>query len=355
VLRKVRLDKARTGVVVARAILSLDGVVLLSEGAVLTREYKEKLQNYGITEIYIEDHFSEGITVPELIRDEVITEVKSQVKKLMTSPSVKVSVDVKKVGEIVERLIANILDSDKIVASLCDVRSIDEYTFSHSVNVSVISIVTGIGAGFKEDTLKDLGIGALLHDLGKVKVDDAILRKPGSLTSIEYDEVKRHTLYGYEILKNSGNISQDACDIALSHHERLDGSGYPRKLRNNDILTFARIVAIADVYDALTTDKVYRRKMMPHDVLDYMLSLGGKHFDKNLLDTFVRHIAYYPVGTAVILNSGEKGLVSEYNPYFPNRPVVRVVIDEDGHVLKKFREVDLSKKLEYRVVAIWDI
>ena len=240
----------------------------------------------------------------------------------MTSPSVKVSVDVKKAGEIVERLIANILDSDKIVASLCDVRSIDEYTFSHSVNVSVISIVTGIGAGFKEDTHKDLGIGALLHDLGKVKVDDAILRKPGSLTSIEYDEVKRHTLYGYEILKNSGNISQDACDIALSHHERLDGSGYPRKLRNNDILTFARIVAIADVYDALTTDKVYRRKMMPHDVLDYMLSLGGKHFDKNLL-TPLSGIYYYPVGTAVI-PPGEKGFVSEYNPYFPNRPVVWV-------------------------------
>jgi len=354
-LRKVRLDKAPTGSVIARSIYNLDGVVLLSEGAVLTREHKDKLHNYGITEIYIEDPFSEGIKIPEIIREEVIIEVKSQVKKMMTSPSIKVSVDVKKVREIVEKLIANILDNEQIVASLCDVRSIDEYTFSHSVNVSVISIVTGIGLGMKEDTLRDLGIGALLHDIGKVMIDDSILNKPSSLTSLEYDEVKRHTQYGYEILKNSGNISQEACDVALSHHERLDGSGYPRKLRNNDIQTFARIVAIADVYDALTTDKVYRRKMMPHDVLDYMLSLGGRHFDKNILDAFVRHIAYYPVGTAVILNSGEKGLVSEYNPYFPNRPVVRVVIDEDGHILKKFREVDLSKKLEYRVVAIWDI
>lgn len=354
-MRKVRLDKAPTGSVIARSIYNLDGVVLLSEGAVLTREHKDKLHNYGITEIYIEDPFSEGIKIPEIIREEVIIEVKSQVKKMMTSPSIKVSVDVKKVREIVEKLIANILDNEQIVASLCDVRSIDEYTFSHSVNVSVISIVTGIGLGMKEDTLRDLGIGALLHDIGKVMIDDSILNKPSSLTSLEYDEVKRHTQYGYEILKNSGNISQEACDVALSHHERLDGSGYPRKLRNNDIQTFARIVAIADVYDALTTDKVYRRKMMPHDVLDYMLSLGGRHFDKNILDAFVRHIAYYPVGTAVILNSGEKGLVSEYNPYFPNRPVVRVVIDEDGHILKKFREVDLSKKLEYRVVAIWDI
>ncbi len=354
-MRRVRLDKAQTGAVVARAIHTLDGVFLLSAGTVLTPEHKEKLQNYGITEIYIEDTISEGIEIPELIREEVMTEVKSQVKKMMTSPSIKVSVDVKKVGEIVERLIANILENDRIVASLCDVRSIDEYTFSHSVNVSVISIVTGIGVGMKEDTLRDLGIGALLRDLGKVMVDDTILRKPTNLTSIEYDEVKKHTYYGYEILQKSENISREACDIALSHHERLDGSGYPRRLKSSDIQIFARIAAIADVYDALTTDKVYRRKMMPHDVLDYMLSLGGKHFDKSLLDAFVRHIAYYPVGTAVILNSGEKGLVSEYNPYFPNRPVVRVVIDESGHSLKKYREVDLSKKLEYRVVAIWDI
>jgi HD-GYP domain-containing protein (c-di-GMP phosphodiesterase class II) len=354
-LRKVRLDKAQTGVVVARAIHTLDGVVLLSSGVRLTREHKDKLLNYGITEIYIEDPYSEGISIPELIREEVITEVKAQVKNLMTSPSVKVSVDAKKVGEIVEKLISNILNNEEIVASLCDVRSIDEYTFSHSVNVSVISIVTGLGIGMKGDSLRDLGIGALLHDLGKIMIDDTILKKPGSLTSAEYDEVKRHTQYGYEILNNSEKISRDACDIALSHHERLDGSGYPKKLKGSDIQVPARIVAIADVYDALTTDRVYRRKMMPHDVLDYLLSLGGKHFDKNLLDAFVRHIAYYPVGTAVILNSGEKGLVSEYNPYFPNRPVVRVVMDENGHTIRNGKEVDLSHKLEYRVVAIWDI
>lgn len=354
-MRKVRLEKAQTGMIVARAIYTLDGVVLLAAGARLTREHKEKLQNYGITEIFIDDPYSEGIAVPELIREEVITDVKAQVKQLMTSPSVKVSVDAKRVAGIVETLISNILENERIVASLCDVRSIDEYTFSHSVNVCVISLVTGIGIGMRNGELHELGIGALLHDIGKVMVDDEILQKPGSLLSFEFDEVKKHTWYGYEILKNSAGISQTACDIALSHHERLDGTGYPRKLKSSEIQVPARIVAIADVYDALTTDRVYRKKMMPHDVLDYMLSLGGKQFDKSLLDAFVRHVAYYPVGTAVILNSGEKGLVSEYNPYFPNRPVVRVVIDENGRTLKKYREVDLSQKLEYRVVAIWDI
>ena len=354
-MRRVSLDNTQTGVIVARTIHTLDGIVLLAAGAELTYELKDKLTKNGITEVYIDDSISEGIPVPELIKEEIITDVKSQVKRLMTSPSIKVSVDGKKVAEIVDRLLANILQSDDIVTSLSDIRSIDEYTFSHSVNVCIMSIVTGIGIGIKGDNLRDLGVGSLLHDIGKIMVDNAILQKPASLTHTEFDEVKKHTIYGYEILKNSAGISQTACAIALSHHERMDGSGYPHNLKNSDIELPARIVAIADVYDALTTDRVYRRKMLPHDVLDYILSLGNKHFDKIILDAFVRHIAYYPVGTAVVLNSGEKGLVSRYNSYYPNRPVVRIVIDENSKMLQTHREVDLSKKLEYRVVAIWDI
>lgn len=354
-MRKVCLKNVQTGVVVARTIHNLDGVVLLAAGTRLTHEHKEKLSCYGITEIFIDDPISEGIIVPELIKEEIITDVKSQVKRMMTSPSIKVSVDTKRIGEIVDKLITSILENQEIIVNLCDIRSIDEYTYSHSVNVCVISMVTGIGIGMKGDDLRQLGIGALLHDVGKVMVDDAILKKSASLTIAEYEEVKKHARYGYEILKRSESISETACEIVLHHHERLDGSGYPHKLKNNDIKIQARIVAIADTYDALTTDRVYRRKMMPHDVLDYLLSLGNKHFDKSLLDTFVRHIAYYPVGTAVILNSGEKGLVSVYKPYFPHRPVVRVVMDKNGHILQNCREVDLSKKLDYRVVSIWDV
>lgn len=354
-MRRVSLDGAQTGVTVARTIYSLDGIVLLTAGTELTRERKEKLLNIGITELYIDDRLSEGIAVPELVREEIVADVKSQVKMLMTSPSIKVSVDGKRVAEIVERLISDILQNDDIIVSLSDIRSIDEYTFSHSVNVCIMSVVTGIGLGVKGDNLRDLGVGSLMHDIGKTMIDNSILQKPASLTCLEFDEVRKHTVYGYEILKNSRDLTQTACSIALSHHERLDGSGYPYSLKGNEIDIPSRIVAVADVYDALTTNKAYRAKMMPHDVLDYILSLGNKHFDKNILDAFVRHIAYYPVGTAVVLNSGEKGLVSRYNQYYPNRPVIRIVMDEDGQMLQKHKEVDLSKKLEYRVVAIWDI
>ncbi len=354
-MRKVSLERAQPGVHVARTILSLDGIILLSAGAELTEDMIIKLRHYSISELYIEDELSKGILVPEIIKEEIITEVKSQIKNVMTTPTIKVSVDGKKVLEIVDKLMTNILQSDNIVMNLSDIRSVDDYTFSHSVNVCIFSLITGVSMGVKGDNLKDLGVGALLHDIGKVRIDEAILQKPSSLTVSEYDETRRHTVYGYEILRNSRDINSTAHIIALYHHERIDGSGYPYKLKNTDIPMPARIVAVADVFDALTTDRVYRKKMLPNEVVDYMCSLSNKHFDKLVLDAFIRHVAHYPIGTAIVLNSGEKGLVSKYNPDYPSRPVIRVVIDENGKMLYKHKEVDLSRNPEYRIMDIWDI
>ncbi len=354
-MRKVSLDRTRAGVRLARTILSLDGIVLLSAGTILTEELITTLESYSFTEIYIEDDLSKGITTPEVVRDEIVTEVKAKIKQIMTTPSIRISLDGKKILEIVDKLLNNILQNDHIILSLSDIRSIDDYTFSHSVNVCILSLITGVTLGIKGDNLRDLGIGALLHDIGKIMISEDILQKPSCLSINEFDEVKRHTVYGFEILKNSTNINPTAHAIALYHHERVDGSGYPYNLKNVDIPIAARIVAVADVYDALTTDRVYRKKMLPHEVVDYMYSLSNKHFEKTVLDAFTRHVAHFPIGTAVLLNSGEKGLVSRYNPHFPNRPVIRIVMDEAGKMLVNHKEVDLSKKLEYRIIDIWDI
>ena len=181
------------------------------------------------------------------------------------------------------------------------------------------------------------------------------MKKPTNLTIAEYENVKKHTIYGYEIIRNSSNIHPVVQDISLYHHERIDGSGYPYKLKGNDIPRMAKIVAIADVFDALTTDRVYRRKMHVSQVVDYMYSLANKHFDKKFLECFFRHIANYPIGTGVVLNTGEKGLVSRYNPFWPSRPVIRILIDEDGQKLTNYKECDLSIKPDYYISDIWDI
>ncbi len=313
------------------------------------------MQKYHITEIYIEDDLSRGISVTQTLKEEIIVDVKTKVKALMTSPTIKIAVNAQKVLKMVGTLLNEILKNDFITMNLYDVRSIDDYTYSHSVNVAIFSLITGFAVGLRGNPLKELGVGALLHDIGKVMVDDSILHKPTNLTVNEYDEVKKHTVYGYEILKNSKDISETACYIALYHHERTDGSGYPYHLDNSVIPLQAKIVAIADVYDALTTDRVYRKRMYPHEVVDYMCSLSQKHFDKALLDAFTSHITSYPIGTAVMLNTGEKGIVASHNKGFPNKPIIHVVVDKNKEKLETAKEVNLFISPEIRIVDIWDI
>jgi len=354
-VRRINLDHIQAGATLAKSIITLEGTILLSAGTELNEEHIKRLQLYGITEIFIEDDISRNIHVQELIREEIVLEAKQLVKETMVNTSITTSIDGKKLMEIVDKLIEGILANEDIIATLCDIRSLDDYTFSHSVNVCIYSLVIGIGMGYVGDSLRELGIGSMLHDIGKVKIPQHILQKPGRLTVDEFDEIKKHTIYGSVILKDAHGINMTASLIALSHHERSDGSGYPHHLKNDNIYKAARIVAVSDVYDALTTDRVYRNKLMHHEVADYITSLASHHFDQKVVDTFIRYVAYYPVGTAIILNNGEKGLVSKYNKYFPTRPVVRIVMDEEGKMLPKHKEVDLNERLEYRIVKVWDI
>ncbi|NLM10458.1 MAG: HD-GYP domain-containing protein [Clostridiaceae bacterium] len=354
-MRRVNLDKIQSGAILAKTVMTLEGRVLLASGMKLTEEYKRKLKANGITEIYIEDEISKNLHVPEVVHEEIISEAKRKIKLMMNNPSIKTSIDGFQVMKIVEKIITDILLNKDIVANLSDIRSVDDYTFSHSVNVCILSLIIGIGFGYSGDKLRELGVGSILHDIGKVMISQEILKKPVQLSSKEFEEIKKHTIYGYELLKKTKGITMMASHISLGHHERLDGSGYPYQLRGNDIHKAARIVAVSDVYDALTTDRVYRKKLMPHEVIDYITSLASYHFDQEVVDVFIRYIAYYPVGTGVILNTGEKGIVKKYNKKYPTRPVVRVVMDAEGKMLSKHKEVDLSNELKYRIVEIWDI
>lgn len=354
-MRKIDLCRAKPGYYTARTIQTLDGIILLPAGTKLTDESINHLKRYHITAIYIEDDLSRGITVTDTIKEELISDVKHKIKTMMLSYTFEHFVDGKKIIKMVEMLLCEILKNDFMIINLSDIRSTDDYTYSHSVNVAILSLITGIKLGFRGSSLKDIGVGAMLHDIGKVMVNNSILKKPTNLTMNEYEEVKRHTVYGYEILKESKDVPQIACIIALYHHERNDGSGYPYNLKNNEIPLQARIVAIADVYDALTTDRIYRQKMRPHEVVDYMCSLSSRCFDNTVLNALIGNIANYPTGTGVKLNTGEKGLVAKYNKNFPNKPIIRVVIDENGEKLNKPKEINMLRQAEYKIIDIWDI
>ncbi|MCX7843513.1 MAG: HD domain-containing protein [Clostridia bacterium] len=354
-MRRIHLDNILPGMKLGKTIFTSEGKVLLAAGIELRNNYIDKLRNNGIFEIFIEDDISYHVDIPDVICEKTRLQAKIIVKKLMESSSFCSTINIGKVKEIIDKIIDELLSSKSILVSLSEIKSVDDYTFEHSVNVCILSLITGIGLGFNLTRLMDLGVGALLHDIGKMRIPEEILKKPSQLTVEEFEEIKKHTIYGYEILKNNPNVSMISAFIAFAHHERFDGSGYPLQLKSENIHQCARIVAVADVYDALTSDRVYRKKLRPHQVVEYITSLGSHHFDNDIVQEFIKYISVYPVGTGVVLSTKERGLVVRVDKSFPTRPVVRIVYNEFFERLAVCRELDLSKILNIHIVDCCEI
>ncbi len=342
-MRRVSIDSIQTGVKLARTIFSSDGAVLLAEGVELTKANAGRLKMYGINDIYLQDDISAGIEAKDVIEEQTHNEAVVLVKKTMNNYQFSPSLDVTEVKTVVNKILDELLKNKDILFNLSQIRSVDDYTFEHSVNVCILSLITGIGLGFDRQRLRELGIGAMLHDIGKLCIPREILKKPLQLTVEEFEEIKKHTILGYELLKKSGQVDLVSAYIAFGHHERYDGSGYPLQLKNENIQICARIVAVADVYDALTSDRVYRKKLKPNEVYEYITTLGVHHFDPRVIESFVKYVSIYPIGTGVLLNTKERGIVVRDNRLMPTRPVVRIVYNDAMKKLNIFKEIDLSE------------
>lgn len=211
-------------------------------------------------------------------------------------------------------------------AMLCmtRIRHKDEYLLEHSVNVATMMGILAKAKGYNNNTQRELIMGGLLHDIGKILVPDSILHKAGKLTADEWEEMKRHVQYGQEALARTPGVSPIVKSICGLHHERLDGSGYPLGLEAQEISTFGRMASIVDVYDAITADRVYHQGMSPTDAMRKLVDWSGNHLDKELVYQFIRTISIYPSGSVVELDNGLVGFVSTPNHSQPDRPVVDV-------------------------------
>lgn len=225
---------------------------------------------------------------------------------------------------------------------LHNMRKITDSTYAHSLNVSLISRMIGMWQDYNADDLETLTLGGLLHDIGKSKIPPEIINKPGRLTPEEYELVKKHSEYGYELLKNQ-NVSVRIKKIALTHHERCDGSGYPIGLIGDDIDDFANIVAIADVYDAMTADRCYRRGVCPFEVIATFEREGLGKYKPQFITSFLEHIANTYINNDVMLSNGMTGKIVLINKHRLTHPVVRL---EDGIF------INLEKRPELYVQTI---
>lgn len=249
------------------------------------------------------------------------------------------------IGSIFDEL----LQRPKVLDYLNIIRSFDSYIFAHSINVSLMSLLAGIFLETSRDDLLSLGLGGLLHDLGQTKVNKEILYKPGALTINEYREIKRHTQMGYQLLQDFNN--PPVAQIALQHHERLDGSGYPQNLKDKDIHPLTRIISITDVFDALLTDRPYREAYLPHEAAE-IISSGEGHFDQFIAKVFLENISIYPVGSIVELNTGDIGIVIDVNKGKHTQPIIRLFCNHLGERITEFKEFDLSTENSIFIVKI---
>lgn len=347
VVQRVLVSQLQEGMITARNIFSADGLMLLAADKEVSIHYIKRLEELGIYAIYVRNPFCEDVEIPTLLSEETRQQAVRTVKRgfdLLREKRSNVNFDeIKRFGI---KLVSEILRNRNAMVHLTEIRTHDDYTFSHSVDVASLAVLVASNLGYTEDKLRELAIGALLHDVGKVQVNPELLNKPSSLTDDEMANMRGHALFGFEILRRQRErLSLPAIHIALQHHEKFDGSGYPRGLKGDDILFHARIVAIADVYDAITSDRPYRKALLPHDAFEIMQMSAGFHFDPAILPAFLSRIAVYPIGTIVKLNTGDIGVVIFVEPGLPTRPVLRLIMDARRRLYPKGTDLDMRNHL----------
>lgn len=248
------------------------------------------------------------------------------------------------IDDMLEPLYDAILNDEQFTRKMWQMHAYDDYTFDHSVRVSMISGLLAKWCGLSNEQIKDAALAGLPHDIGKCNIPDNILNKPGPLTIEEFKVMKTHAILGYILAKDIPNISYDVLLGIMHHHERMDGSGYPNGLKGNDISYMARIVAIADVYCAMTQDRVYKKAMHPFETMSFMLEKCHMTLDFSISKTFLSNISHFYIGHMVELNNTERGEIIMTYKDDPARPLVRV--GEDYFDLRRHIDLEIVSMLE---------
>ena len=383
-MRRMHIQNVTPGMVLGKAIYGDNYEVLLNKGVVLIEDYINRLKNRGFIKVYIDDEETADVVIKDPISDKIrIMATKDILKTYELTQSAIVNIEAETTEAVIKSIntpkiknafqesqpfkqmckdINSFVDelmNENILSGLNSIKSFDNYTFEHSVDTAVLSIIIAKRLFLNKDKLRQIAIGEFLHDIGKIFIDEKIINKPGKLTAEEYEQVKQHTTYGYELLKDIDNIGEASRHIPYQHHERQDGKGYPRCLRGNNkiddgsvgyaeqdkMIMIAEIAAIADVYDACISDRPYRKGLSPDFVYELIKNGSGTQFNRELVDCFLGVMPKYPVGSEVRIKNGIykdfTGVVMSLNTQQLAKPKVKLLCDAKKNKIKPF-EIDLS-------------
>lgn len=351
IMRLVATTSIKPGEILGQTIFRDSGTVLLHSGVALSERLITRLEEQGITYVYIQDEVTKDIDVKPAISERLRQEAVSSMKEIfnnirkekLITKSFSLDDQGKNITDIITKMMDELNNHDETINLLTDIYLTDDYIFQHSLNVTIYALAIGANLKLNAKELTELGKGALLHDIGKVFIDPEVLQKPDKLSNEEYEMMKTHTTLGYEFLRKNHTISSVIAHCAFQHHERIDGTGYPRGIKGKDIHLFAQIIGVADVFDAVTSNRVYRKAMLPHEGLELLYTSAINQFDIRIVEAFKNSVAVYPNGITVRLNDDRLGVVLKQNKHICDRPIVRI-LKEDTKTIEPYT-IDLSKEL----------
>jgi putative nucleotidyltransferase with HDIG domain len=310
-MKYIRPENLEVGMILANPVYDEKGLCLLAANKELTPDIISKLQERHCG-LYIFDEFSKFEDINIIISDDVRNAIMTNTEQLKIDSVLFYS------NMIVEKL----LQEENILMDTGTLKEYDQSIYEHSLNVAMLATNTAIGMGLSNEELQHVAQAALLHDIGKQMVPLEILNKEGELTKDEFELIRCHPQFGYDMLYSDNRIHPEVRSAILCHHENYNGKGYPNKLSGNNIPLIARIIRIADTYDAMYHKRSYKNPLPASEVLEYLMSNNGALFDLSIMQVFLQYIVLYPVGTDVVLSTGEKARVIKNRAKAVNRPVV---------------------------------
>lgn len=349
-MRRIRTEQIKGREILAKDIYSTSGVVLISKGTILKKEYVEKLLELKITDVFVEDEISRDIHIQDITEEKISEQCTEKLKDTLERFSYASGEELQELSRVATEVMEGVLLQDEVIYTISNVRNYSESLYEHSLSVAALSILIAVRAGYSQTETKEIAMGALLHDIGftnvKENYHDIILNEQEEKVQ---KEIKRHVVYGYIEVEQQEWISSVSREIILYHHERLDRSGYPFHMSGDKLKPQVRLVAICDAFDNMVYGNLEKRKKV-HEALDEIVKNSATKYDKELVKIFLRSVATYPTGTMVRLNDGRSGMVLRQNADNPTRPLIRIVEQKKEGEWTRKEDKNLTEEMALYII-----
>ena len=341
-MKRMKLSELTGNEILAQSLMTWDYQIILPEGVVLKKEYISKIEEMGILEVYVKEDQANEIVI---LKNDIEKTIKNKVKSILERHTYQNNKELQGLTQAADEIITNILDEKEVIEKVFDIRERSADIYEHSISLSSMAILTALRLKLDKSVIHDIGVGCLLHDIGLryttldyegKSMEDM---KPGALA-----EYKKHPVYGYTSVKDEDWISDEVKKIILYHHERLDGSGFPLKLKEAEIPFSCQIVVVCDAFDEMICG-IAQRHSKVYEAVEYLKSFKNVKYNGKIVDAFLSFTAVYPAGSHVLTSDGEEAIVVSQNKYFQDRPVIRIIRDKNGQKLKEEKILDLVKVL----------